>query len=95
MSIPYDHPLIVPEKICWFLEIPVGTMLTRAAVTNRIFKYMMNHNLHTSVSNFKCDEKIANLFELDNESEFSTITLPNYIIKHYTVEPIKKIVIVI
>lgn len=83
MSSIFTTPIIVPEKICWFLEIPMGTKLTRPDITKKIFEYMKTNNLKTTGHNYKCDEKLAYLFELDNGTEFSMLTLQRYLAKHY------------
>ena len=79
----FNTPILVPEKFCWLLEMPVGTISTRGKITAGIFQYMKNNNLKTSGHNYKCDDKLAYLFELQNGSEFSMLKLQKYLAKHY------------
>ena len=83
MSSIFTTPILVPEKICWLLELSVGTTLTRGEITARIFQYMKNNNLKTSGHNYKCNNKLSYLFELEEGSEFSMLKLQKYLAKHY------------
>jgi hypothetical protein len=83
MSSIFTIQILVPDRICWLLELPVGTMLSRSEITKEIFHYMKTNNLKMNGHNYKCDEKLAYLFGSKIGDEFSMLTLQKLLAPHY------------
>jgi chromatin remodeling complex protein RSC6 len=78
-------PVKVSRLLADFLDIPESTLIARTEVTSQIASYVREHKLYRTSDRryFLTDEKMSELFSVENDTEISFYTLQTYLKPHY------------
>lgn len=84
----FSLPSNISEKLCTFLDVPLGTTVSRTDITKQITAYIRVHNLQINSNrrSFEPDDKLGSLLgpinSTDNEKGFTYFNLQRYISPH-------------
>lgn len=82
----FARPTLLSDKLCEFLNLPIGSLLPRTEVTKRILQYVKDENLQNpSAKKFiLLNEKMKDLLEPDPDFNVTYFNIQKLLKKHYT-----------
>ena len=80
----FNKPTLLSEKLADFLNKPHGTEMSRIDVTELVMQYIWDNNIEISSENkeIKCDDKLSNLLNVDEELDIVTVFNIRRYLKH-------------
>jgi len=81
----FVKPLPIHDELAEFLGLPKGTVIARTEVTRMINKYIRQNGLHDKEikRNINPDEKLKELFKMDDTMQLTYFNLQKYIGHHF------------
>ena len=84
-SVSFKKPTRISNKLCIFLNKPFGTEMSRVEVTKHLTAYIRAKNLQkkSNPRKINADEKLKNLFYLQNDQELTYFNLQRLLQPHF------------
>jgi len=85
---PFKAHVLLSDKLCGFLCVAKGTVLSRTEVTHRICQYAKENGLMEEDGQFiQTDPALRELLDYKKDSDLSLLRLQVYLKPHYTKFP--------
>jgi hypothetical protein len=78
----FGTPIKITDELCDFLEIPKGSMISRADVTKRMMGYIKAHNLMDR-GNISPNNMLCELLQVKATDKLTVFNLQRYLLPHY------------
>ena len=82
----WTKPINISNSLCYFLDVPLGTHISRTEVTKRVCNYIKEKNLQDPKDGRRIliDTKLNNLLKLKKGDELTYFSIQRYIQSHCT-----------